>query len=76
MSAIHNRRRPAPGPLTLSEIGVAACLLDGLSNKAIVLAGVAPTPKAVEDRMKSMRRKLGCHSGRALIVLLAHMAMA
>ena len=69
---IAGRRPPPSRPLmTVREVGVAACLLDGLSNKEIVRAGVAPNTKAVENCMRSMRKKLGCRSGRALIAKLA-----
>ena len=57
-------------PLTLRHRGIAACLLDGLSDKEIALA-TGCALKTVEHHLREMRLRLNARSTRHMVALLA-----
>lgn len=56
--------------LTVAQTRIAACLLEGLSNKEIGLA-VCLSQRTIECQLAKMRVRMGVASTRGLIVKLA-----
>ena len=59
--------------LTMRQIGLAACLLEGMSEKESARA-IGASHDVVRYNLRQMRLKLGARNTRHLIAILAAMA--